>query len=199
MTATLPASLRPDCARCVALCCVAPAFDAEQGFGYDKPACEPCRHLHADNRCGIHPALVAQGFSGCASFNCFGAGQRATALFDGCDWRASPGQATRMFERYARLRAPCMNCWPWRRWPNRMRRTQQPRRMCGRCSRTWRDCAKPIEPVDGVALRRQTSDRFSRHCAEQRSNEWIADGYGAAVAVAAGILVWLFRRTASPG
>jgi hypothetical protein len=104
MSDALPAWLRPDCARCVALCCVAPAFDAEQGFGYDKPACEPCRHLQTDNRCSIHPALVAQGFSGCAGFDCFGAGQRTTAMFEG-GWRASPSQATRMFETYARLRA----------------------------------------------------------------------------------------------
>jgi hypothetical protein len=103
MSDALPAWLRPDCARCVALCCVAPAFDAEQGFGYDKPACEPCRHLEPDNRCSIHPALVAQGFSGCAGFDCFGAGQRTTAMFEG-GWRASPSQATRMFETYSRLR-----------------------------------------------------------------------------------------------
>jgi hypothetical protein len=102
---SLPASLRPDCARCAALCCVAPAFDAGQGFGYDKPAREPCRNLMADNRCAIHPALVAQGFGGCASFDCFGAGQRATALFAGADWRLTPDRAPDMFEAYARLRA----------------------------------------------------------------------------------------------
>lgn len=101
---SLPASLRPDCARCAALCCVAPAFDAGQGFGYDKPAREPCRNLASDNRCTIHPALVAQGFAGCASFDCFGAGQRATALFAGTDWRASPVRAGELFESYARLR-----------------------------------------------------------------------------------------------
>lgn len=105
MTPALPPSLRPDCARCAALCCVAPAFDAAQGFGYDKPAGEACRHLLPDNRCGIHPVLVAQGFPGCASFDCFGAGQRVTARFDGADWRTSPAQARSVFEAYARLRA----------------------------------------------------------------------------------------------
>lgn len=104
MNAMLPASLRPDCARCAALCCVAPAFDAEQGFGYDKPAREPCRHLRPDNRCRIHPALIAQGFAGCASFDCHGAGQRATARFPD-DWRDSPETAERMFETYSRLRS----------------------------------------------------------------------------------------------
>ena len=155
MTATLPASLRPDCARCVALCCVAPAFDAEQGFGYDKPAREPCRHLHSDNRCGIHPALVAQGFSGCASFNCFGAGQRVTALFEGCDWRASPGNATRMFERYSRLRtlhellAMATLAQPHAKDAVA---TENVRQVLAHLARL----CETDEPVDGVALRRQT-------------------------------------------
>jgi hypothetical protein len=155
MTATLPASLRPDCAHCVALCCVAPAFDAEQGFGYDKPACEPCRHLQPDNRCGIHPALVAQGFSGCASFNCFGAGQRATAAFTGGDWRASPEQASRLFDSYARLRslhellAMATLALPLARDAAAAESVQQVLEQITRLCET-------TEPVDGAALRRQT-------------------------------------------
>jgi len=101
---TLPSHLRPDCQRCVALCCVAPPFDAEQGFGYDKPAGEACRHLQGDHRCGIHASLVSQGFPGCAAFDCFGAGQRVTRQFDGSHWRQSALVAGQMFETYARLR-----------------------------------------------------------------------------------------------
>jgi hypothetical protein len=160
MTATLPAFLRPDCARCVALCCVAPAFDAEQGFGYDKPAREPCRHLHSDNRCGIHPALVAQGFSGCASFDCFGAGQRATARFADGDWRASSGQANRMFEAYSRLRtlhellAMTTLAQPHAQGDAVEYLQQLLARLAQLC--------ETDEPVDGVALRRQTLQQIQQ-------------------------------------
>jgi len=160
MTATLPAFLRPDCARCVALCCVAPAFDAEQGFGYDKPAREPCRHLHSDNRCGIHPALVAQGFSGCASFDCFGAGQRATARFADGDWRASSGQANRMFEVYSRLRtlhellAMTTLAQPHAQGDAVEYLRQLLARLAQLC--------ETDEPVDGVALRRQTLQQIQQ-------------------------------------
>ena len=159
MTSLLPALLRPDCARCAALCCVAPAFDAEQGFGYDKPASEPCRHLQADNRCGIHPALVAQGFSGCASFDCFGAGQRATALFSGEDWRASAAQATRLFETYGRLRtlhellALATVALTQARSAAATETVQQVLAQLTRLCET-------SEPVDGIALRRKTLDQI---------------------------------------
>lgn len=153
MTAPLPASLRPDCARCAALCCVAPAFDADQGFGYDKPANEPCRHLQSDNRCGIHPALVAQGFAGCASFDCFGAGQRATALFEG-NWRTSPQTARRLFETYSRLRTLHELL--------AMATVAQSRAPAGAAAETVRQILARLghlcetsEFVDGVALRRQ--------------------------------------------
>ena len=154
MTEALPASLRPDCARCAALCCVAPAFDAGQGFGFDKQAGEPCMHLQPDNRCAIHPALVAQGFPGCASFNCFGAGQRTTALFD-ADWRESPASAGRMFATYSRLRTlhelMAMATVALSRTPD------------GAAAETVRQVLAGLdrlcetsEPVDGIALRRQT-------------------------------------------
>jgi hypothetical protein len=85
---------------------VAPPFDAEQGFGYDKPAGSACRHLLPDHRCAIHAQLRAQGFPACASFDCYGAGQRVTQqLFGGRSWRESPELAARMFSAYARLRA----------------------------------------------------------------------------------------------
>ena len=100
------ARLRADCARCCGLCCVAPAFAAIQGFGFDKPACTPCRNLRADHRCTIHEELTVRGFPACATFDCYGAGQWVTQhLFDGKSWRSSPDIAARMFSRYATYRS----------------------------------------------------------------------------------------------
>lgn len=169
MTEALPASLRPDCARCAALCCVAPAFDADQGFGFDKPAGEACMHLQPDNRCAIHPALVAQGFPGCASFNCFGAGQRATALFD-ADWRESPAGAGRMFETYSRLRTlhellamatVALSHAPDGGAAETVRQVLA--RLDGLCETSG--------PVDGIALRRQTLKQIQQALRGVSSNE----------------------------
>ena len=99
-----PAALAPDCAKCCGLCCVAPTFDADQGFGYDKPAHTPCRHLLADCRCAIHAQLATSGFPGCAQFDCHGAGQRVTQqVFGGRSWQESPELAQQMFDTYSRL------------------------------------------------------------------------------------------------
>jgi hypothetical protein len=104
----LPRHLKADCSACVALCCVIPPFDAEQGFGFDKPAESACHHLCADHRCGIHAGLVEQGFSGCVAFDCLGAGQRLTAQalerFGSADWRARPEVARWLFDAYPRVR-----------------------------------------------------------------------------------------------
>lgn len=84
---TTRASLRADCSRCFALCCVSPAFTRSSEFAIDKPAGVPCPHLD-DHRCEIHDRLRAEGFAGCAAYDCFGAGQRlAQATFGGRDWR----------------------------------------------------------------------------------------------------------------
>lgn len=69
-----------DCACCVGLCCIALPTTASADFGATKAAGVPCRHLLGDNRCAIHDRLRAAGWPGCASFECFGAGQRATSL-----------------------------------------------------------------------------------------------------------------------
>lgn len=99
------ARLRADCARCCGLCCVAPSFSAEQGFGFDKAAHAACAHLAADNRCGIHAETAVRGFPACAAFDCHGAGQWVTQhLFAGKSWRSSPQIATRMFALYAKYR-----------------------------------------------------------------------------------------------
>ena len=97
--------LRADCSRCVALCCVAPAFSVSADFAIDKPAGTPCRHLRADFRCGIHHGLRPRGFPGCAAYDCFGAGQKVSQVtFGGLDWRTSPQTAPRMFATFGVMR-----------------------------------------------------------------------------------------------
>ncbi|TDB74974.1 pentapeptide repeat-containing protein, partial [Micromonospora sp. KC723] len=93
-----PDELRADCARCVGLCCVAPAFAASTDFALDKPAGQPCPNLRPDSRCGIHDRLRERGFPGCTVFDCFGAGQRVTQdTFGGRTWRDDPATAAAMF------------------------------------------------------------------------------------------------------
>ena len=90
--------LRADCANCVALCCVGPAFAASADFAIDKPAGVPCPNLQADGRCGLHDRLRDSGFPGCVVFDCFGAGQHVTQVtFGGRSWRESPELASAMF------------------------------------------------------------------------------------------------------
>ncbi|HWM56458.1 MAG TPA: pentapeptide repeat-containing protein [Pseudonocardia sp.] len=98
-------NLRADCARCVGLCCVAPAFAASADFAVTKPAGQPCRHLQLDHTCGIHAELPERGFPGCVAFDCFGAGQRvAQVSFAGRDWRSEPGIGLPMFAAFSVLR-----------------------------------------------------------------------------------------------
>ncbi|MFY1671219.1 pentapeptide repeat-containing protein [Plantactinospora sp. WMMB334] len=99
-------SLRADCERCFGLCCVAPAFAASADFAIDKPAGRACPHLGADFRCGIHRDLRERGFTGCAVFDCLGAGQRISQItFGGRDWRDHPETAARMVEVFPVMRA----------------------------------------------------------------------------------------------
>jgi hypothetical protein len=98
--------LRADCASCVALCCVAPAFTASADFAINKPAGQPCPNLRTDFRCSIHDRLRPAGFSGCAAFDCFGAGQKVTQhTFGGRDWRSDPALAGPMFAAFSVMRA----------------------------------------------------------------------------------------------
>jgi uncharacterized protein YjbI with pentapeptide repeats len=97
--------LRPDCASCFGLCCVAPAFSKSSDFAINKPAGTPCVNLGADFGCGIHERLRANGFPGCVVYDCFGAGQKiAQVTFGGRDWRGQPGTAPKMFAAYAVMR-----------------------------------------------------------------------------------------------
>jgi hypothetical protein len=98
-------SLRADCARCAAPCCVTLAFDRSALFAVDKPAGEPCPHLTPKDRCAIHAERARRGFAGCAAYDCLGAGQRVTQeLFGGRSWRADPSLARAMFDAFTVVR-----------------------------------------------------------------------------------------------
>jgi uncharacterized protein YjbI with pentapeptide repeats len=99
-------ALRPDCARCVGLCCVAPEFEASADFAFGKAPGQPCRNLLTDSRCGIHRDLAARGMRGCVAFDCQGAGQRVTQVTfgGGQDWRSTPELAREMFNAFAIMR-----------------------------------------------------------------------------------------------
>ena len=75
--------LVPDCASCAAICCTATSFDACEDFAFDKPAGVACGHLRGDGRCAIHDELAVRGFTGCAVYDCYGAGPRVTRAFAG--------------------------------------------------------------------------------------------------------------------
>ncbi|MGV8833959.1 MAG: hypothetical protein ACOH2N_18470 [Devosia sp.] len=96
--------MKPDCANCVGLCCVALAYDRSSQFDFDKAAGEACRHLDARYRCVIHTSLSAQGMGGCVQFDCHGAGQRVTQeIFDGRSWRDEPAIAEAMFAAFSAM------------------------------------------------------------------------------------------------
>ena len=98
-------SLRADCERCFALCCVAPAFSASADFAINKDAGHACPNLKSDFRCGIHTRLRQQGFPGCGVYDCFGAGQKVSQVtFGGQDWRRTPRTAKQMFEVFPIMR-----------------------------------------------------------------------------------------------
>lgn len=100
------ADLRPDCASCAGLCCVALPFGRAAGFGYDKPSGVPCRNLRDDDRCEIHAELRERGWPSCTVFECFGAGQRVTQSTFGrpAHWRTEPELAEAMFTAFAAMR-----------------------------------------------------------------------------------------------
>jgi hypothetical protein len=81
-------SLVADCDRCFALCCVLLPFAAVSGFGIDKQGGTPCPNLADDDRCSIHATLRRDGWSGCVTFDCFGAGQQVSQVtYAGVSWR----------------------------------------------------------------------------------------------------------------
>lgn len=93
-----------DCARCAGLCCVALPFQVSREFPENKPAGAPCRNLLADHRCGIHDRLRTDGWLGCTTFDCAGAGQATLQHFGGTSWRQEPGIAEDQFTMFELLR-----------------------------------------------------------------------------------------------
>ncbi|HKD99352.1 MAG TPA: pentapeptide repeat-containing protein [Micromonosporaceae bacterium] len=98
--------LRADCASCVALCCVAPAFARSADFAIDKPPRRPCPNLLGDFRCGIHDRLRERGFPGCTVYDCFGAGQHVVQVtYAGrADWRNGATAASEVFDAFGTMR-----------------------------------------------------------------------------------------------
>jgi hypothetical protein len=98
-------SLRADCKRCFALCCVVPAFSASADFAINKDAGHACPNLQSDFRWGIHTRLRQEGFPGCTVYDCFGAGQKVSQVtFGGQNWRRAPRTAGQMFEVFPIMR-----------------------------------------------------------------------------------------------
>ncbi|GAA3867692.1 hypothetical protein [Celeribacter arenosi] len=93
----------PDCENCAALCCFALAFDRGDMFGHDKDAGVPCHRLDG-NACSIHDKLADRGYHGCVAFDCLGAGQRTTALFDPT-WREDRSVTRAMIAAFSGMRA----------------------------------------------------------------------------------------------
>jgi hypothetical protein len=100
-----PAELKADCSQCDALCCVSLAFDRGESFSFDKDADAPCQHLQSTNRCEIHETLEARGQLGCATYDCYGAGQRVTQqLFRDVSWRRNPTTRRALFAAFRDLK-----------------------------------------------------------------------------------------------
>ncbi len=100
-----PIELTADCANCFGLCCVAPSFAKSADFAIDKRAGQPCPNLMSNFGCGIHETLRQQGFPGCTTYDCFGAGQHvAQTTFAGHSWRDDPESASAMFAAFDVMR-----------------------------------------------------------------------------------------------
>ncbi|SEK54030.1 hypothetical protein [Pacificibacter marinus] len=94
-----------DCAKCAELCCLALAFDQGDSFAHSKTAGSPCHNLSpATSGCSIHKDLTRKGYSGCVAYQCLGAGQRVTALFDQT-WRDDPKLIAPMMDAFRQMRS----------------------------------------------------------------------------------------------
>jgi uncharacterized protein YjbI with pentapeptide repeats len=94
----LNSKLHSDCENCFGLCCVALPYAKSADFAFNKESGDPCRNLCSDNRCSIHEHLRDQGFRGCVSYECFGAGQHVSQeMFKGNHWKKYPAVSKEMF------------------------------------------------------------------------------------------------------
>ena len=104
--------LKPECAECFGLCCVALYFSTQDGFPTDKIAGKPCPNLEENFHCMIHEKLKACGLKGCAAYECFGAGQQVSQVtFKGRNWREEPSSADVMFDVFLIMQQLHEMCW----------------------------------------------------------------------------------------
>lgn len=75
-------SMTIDCAQCQGLCCIAYCFFKSDGFPENKVAEQACSHLTPSYRCDLHQDLAVMNLHGCMAYDCFGAGQRVSALMN---------------------------------------------------------------------------------------------------------------------
>lgn len=81
------------------------AIDEGDDFAIDKPAGLPCPNLDVEMGCSLYGRLEAEGFRGCARYECQGAGQRVTQeVFEGRNWRDEPDLAQPMIAAFAAMR-----------------------------------------------------------------------------------------------
>lgn len=98
-------NLRPDCAKCCGLCCIALYFTKSDGFPNNKEAGKPCINLKSDFTCAVHSKLTSKGLKGCVAYDCLGAGQKvAQVTFRGIDWNNEPQKADALFEAFLIMR-----------------------------------------------------------------------------------------------
>jgi hypothetical protein len=95
----LSKNLQIDCEKCSGLCCVTLYCMKTDGFPANKEAGKPCMHLMPDFRCAIHSNLASKNMKGCMAYDCFGAGQKTTQLYqDKGTWKANPKLANEIYE-----------------------------------------------------------------------------------------------------
>lgn len=70
-----------DCQNCYGLCCSALYLSKVDGFIEDKKAGIRCTYLDAKYRCTIYQDLLVKGSKGCRIYDCFGAGQLVTKMY----------------------------------------------------------------------------------------------------------------------
>lgn len=101
----LQESLKIDCTNCFGFCCTALYFSKSDGFPNDKEAGKPCINLDKNFKCKVHKELRKKGLKGCATYDCFGAGQKvAVDTYKGMDWKKNPDISNQMFEAFLIIR-----------------------------------------------------------------------------------------------
>lgn len=99
-------NLKIDCKNCFGFCCVALYFSKCDGFPNDKEAGVACENLNKDFTCSVYSSLRDKGLKGCATYDCFGAGQKvAQVIFEGKDWIESKKLSKDMFEAFLVIRS----------------------------------------------------------------------------------------------